>query len=148
MSEVHGAEPEADILLYFDGASKGNPGISGAACWIVDGQKSYGEYKFLGTRTNNEAEYAGLILGLKSLLCYTDKKIVVRGDSKLVIEQMKRKWKIKAANLKPLWEEAQELTKKFKDIKFVHIDRSLNTKADALANIAVQTKTFKSGVEI
>jgi ribonuclease HI len=139
---------ETNIQMFFDGASKSNPGPSGSACWIIDGQRSYGEYKFIGVKTNNEAEYNGLILGLKSLLCYSNQKIKVYGDSKLVIEQMKGNWKVKADNLKPLWKEAQELTKKFNDIEFIHVRRELNSKADALANIAVQNKSSNSNVEI
>jgi ribonuclease HI len=135
-----------EIQMYFDGASKGNhtgnPGPSGAACWIIHNSNEYGEYKFLGLQTNNVAEYSGLILGLKNLVCYKDCKIKVYGDSKLVIEQMKKNWKIKAIGLIPLWNEAQELIKDFKDIEFIHIDRSLNSKADNLANIAVSTKSF------
>ena len=133
------------ILMYFDGASKGNGGPSGAAYWIDCGDSSsyvsYGGYKYLGNATNNVAEYNGLILGLKSLLSKKDQKIIVKGDSKLVIEQINENWKVKAEHLKPLWQEAQDLIKEFKDITFVHIDRSLNSKADALANIAISTKS-------
>ena len=134
--------------MYFDGASKGNPGNSGAAYWIKCGDTSYGEYKFLGNQTNNVAEYSGLILGLKSLMKYREQSIKVHGDSKLVIEQMKGNWKVRAPNLIPLWKEANELIKNFKDIEFIHIDRSLNAKADALANIAVNTKSFRTDVEV
>jgi ribonuclease HI len=137
------------ILMYFDGASKGNPGPAGAACWINDGTSSYGEYKFLGDQTNNVAEYSGVILGLKNLNLskYKEHPIKVYGDSKLVIEQMKGNWKVKAANLLPLWQEAQELIKDFEHIEFIHIDRSLNSKADALANIAVNTKSHSTNVQ-
>ena len=131
----------SQIEMFFDGASKRNPGLSGAAFWITHGDRSYGEYKFLGIKTNNEAEYNGLILGLKSLLKHRTCTIKVVGDSKLIIEQMKGKWKINAPNLKPLWQEAQDLAKQFTDIEFIHIDRSLNSKADTLANIAVNTKS-------
>lgn len=138
-----------EVLMYFDGASKGNPGDSGAAYWVKYGDTSYGEYKFLGIQTNNEAEYSGLILGLKNLSKeYREQTIKVHGDSKLVIEQMKGKWKVKAENLKPLWDEAQELIKDLKDIQFIHIDRSLNSKADSLANMAVRTRSFNTYVKI
>lgn len=128
--------------MYFDGASKGNPGPSGAAYWVQvkneDGSDTfYEEYKFLGVQTNNVAEYSGLILGLKSLDKYKDSSIKIHGDSKLVIEQMSGKWKVNAENLKPLWIEARNLIKGFKDIQFIHIARNLNSKADSLANIAV-----------
>jgi ribonuclease HI len=139
---------ESEILMYFDGASKGNPGAAGAAYWVNDGSTSYGEYKFLGTQTNNVAEYSGLILGLKNLSKYSDKTIKVHGDSKLVIEQMNGKWQVKAENLKPLNKEAKELIKGFKNIKFIHIDRSLNSKADSLANIAVNTRSYGTNTDV
>jgi len=129
----------SEILMYFDGASKGNRGVSGAGYWIVCGNKSYGGYKFLGNATNNVAEYNGLILGLKNLPKNEELCIKVHGDSKLVIEQIKGNWKVKAEHLKPLWSEATDLIKEFKDISFIHIDRSLNSKADELANIAITT---------
>lgn len=132
---------EETILMYFDGASKGNGGSSGAAFWIKEGNESYGSYKFLEDQTNNYAEYSGLILGLEYLNDKKgDKKIKIHGDSKLVIEQMKGKWKVKAPNLIPLWSKAQELIKD-KDIEFIHIERNLNSQADMLANMAVNTKS-------
>ena len=87
---------EPDILMYFDGSSKGNPGPSGAAYVVNNGLISYEGYKFLGIQTNNEAEYNGLILGLKSLLEYKERVVKIYGDSNLVIEQMKGNWQIKA----------------------------------------------------
>jgi ribonuclease HI len=141
----------AKISMYFDGASKGNhtghPGPSGGAYWIQCDETSYGGYKFLGNQTNNVAEYSGLIFGLKNLVKYNERSISVYGDSKLVIEQMKGNWKVRAPNLLPLWNEAQTLIKDFKDITFIHIDRSLNSKADELANIAVNTRSYNTNVE-
>jgi len=130
-----------DVELYFDGASKGNGGPSGAGYWVKCEDSSYGGYKFLGNATNNVAEYNGLILGLKNLGKYREHQIKVYGDSKLVICQMNRIWKVKAEHLILLWNEAQELIKDFKDISFIHIDRSLNSKADLLANLAIRSKT-------
>lgn len=138
---------EPVIKMYFDGASKGNPGPSGGAYWIEEEDKSYGGYKFLGHQTNNYAEYNGLILGLKMLSIHSDKKIKVYGDSKLVIEQMKCNWKVKSEGIIPLFKEAQELIKNFDDISFIHIDRSLNKKADTLANIAVTTESYNDNIK-
>lgn len=129
------------INLYFDGASKKNPGKAGSAYYVEDGDSSYGGYKYLGIATNNEAEYNGLILGLKAIAKFTKYEVVVHGDSKLVIEQMKGKWKVKAENLKPLWEECKTLSNEFENISFKWIDRSKNKEADALANVAIVTKS-------
>jgi len=138
--------------MYFDGASKGNPGHSGAAYWVKcgfsSGSKSYGGYKYIGEQTNNVAEYSGLILGLRNLSKDCEQPIKIHGDSKLVIEQMKGKWKVKAPGLIPLWKEAQELVKDFENIEFIHIDRSLNSRADSLANIAVNTQSVNENTEI
>lgn len=132
-----------NIIMYFDGGSRSNGLTSGAGCYIEyeHGKIIYEGYKFLGNTTNNVAEYNGLILGLKNLNKYHDSKIIVKGDSKLVIEQINENWKVRAIHLIPLWKEAKNLAKNFKDISFIHIDRSLNSKADKLANIAIQTKS-------
>lgn len=129
-----------EISIYFDGASKGNGGASGAGYYVSsEGIKCIKGYKFLGNQTNNQAEYNALILGLQSVLVYCNEPVKVYGDSKLVIEQMKGNWKVKAVNMVPLWKTAKELAKKFSDIEFIHIDRGLNTIADSLANKAVET---------
>jgi ribonuclease HI len=146
------SEEENTIKLYFDGASKNNPGKSGAGYWIEYSNsfcnlETCGGYKYLGIQTNNVAEYNGLIIGLKNVIKvdnYSNSNITVYGDSKLVIEQMKGNWKVKSDNLIPLWKEAQELIKNLK-INFVHIDRSLNCKADKLANDAINN--YKEKVE-
>lgn len=134
------------INLYFDGASKNNPGIAGCGYFIeISNGKIFNGYNFLGTATNNEAEYQGIINGIKFLEKYRNEignieEITVKGDSKLVIEQMKGNWKVKASNLIPLWKEANILIKKFNKVNFVHIDRSLNYIADGLANIAIKNQ--------
>lgn len=134
---------EPEVHMFFDGGSRGNPGPSGCGCWIKCGELIFGEYEYLETQTNNVAEYSGLLLGLKNLTKYKEYKIKVHGDSKLVIEQIKGAWKVKAAHLIPFWSKAQDIIKEFKNIEFVHIDRSLNSKADLLANMAINTKSSK-----
>ncbi len=140
------------INLFFDGASKSNPGIAGCGYFIefVNDQgnivHSFGGYKYLGTKTNNEAEYMALISGLLSiqkLSAHENKEINVYGDSRLVIEQVQGNWKINAINLQPLCEESKILASRFKKIKFEHIDRSLNSKADYYANMAIKHKDEK-----
>jgi ribonuclease HI len=127
------------MKLYFDGAAKNNGrGPAGAGWSLEDGPFPNREgYKFLGRATNNEAEYQGLIEGLKDINPQVS-NLKVYGDSKLVIEQMKGNWKVKAANLKPLWREATELAKQFSQIEFIWIKRDLNSKADAMANLAIE----------
>jgi len=130
--------------LYFDGGSRSNPGPSGCGWFITnDLQPPHEGFKYIGHATNNEAEYQALIYGLKYLSTFLEAEfmeIQVFGDSKLVIEQMNRSWKVKAQNLIPLWKEAHELAKVFKAVKYTHIDRSLNVEADRLANKAIDLK--------
>ncbi|CAN0043537.1 unnamed protein product, partial [Discosporangium mesarthrocarpum] len=97
--------PLGAIQVYFDGGSRGNPGSSGAGSSITDadGIEIWSGYKYLGrNKTNNEAEYWGLILGLEAALKLGIGTVIVRGDSKLVIEQMKGNWQVKAPNLQEL----------------------------------------------
>jgi len=118
-------------ILYFDGCSKGNPGPSGSGA-IIEGHWSGSEY--VGVTTNNVAEYKGLILGLKHLrIICKDSKIIIKGDSMLVINHMTGKYKVKAPHLIPLYNEAKELIQDM-DIIFVYIPREENKEADRLAN--------------
>lgn len=131
------------IEIYFDGACKLNPGLSGSAFWNETDQ--CGGYKYLGLATNNVAEYNAVILALEHLISkgYNKHTIKVYGDSNLVIQQMNGKWQVKALNLKPLWEKATKIAKNFEQIEFIHVDRSLNSKADKLANLSVETKNIE-----
>jgi ribonuclease HI len=135
------------IEIYFDGASKGNPGPSSYG-YVIKYSNATEETGngFIGTRTNNEAEYTGLIESLKKLVSQGHQdivKLIIYGDSKLVIEQMAGNWKINAENLKVLKNNAQDLIKQLKqknlsiEIKWNHILRNLNAHADKLANMAI-----------
>lgn len=123
--------------LYFDGASKSNPGKSSCGWYLEIDQEIIEGYKYIGDNiTNNQAEYHGLINGLKTAIVLDVKIIEVYGDSNLVIQQMKGKFKVKSLLLMPLWLESKELQKNFDKISFHWIQRSENFKADALANKA------------
>lgn len=122
------------MSIYFDGCSKGNPGPAGCG-WVVQGPERTREgSKKLGHMTNNEAEYHGLVQALKVAKEDNIKDIIVHGDSKLVIEHMNGTWKVKATNLKQLYNEAKELSSSFASITFKWIPRTLNIRADELAN--------------
>jgi len=129
------------VKLFFDGGSRSNPGPAGCGWHIESLTEGFSEingYLYLGHATNNEAEYQALINGLKCLISNGQTlDVEVYGDSKLVIEQMKGNWKVKAQGLIPLWKEAQNLKKQFSRIEFHWIRRELNSKADALANQAI-----------
>ncbi|MDH5403713.1 MAG: ribonuclease HI family protein [Candidatus Heimdallarchaeota archaeon] len=138
------------LIIYFDGASKGNPGLAGAGAYI-EAEPFQEKYqfkltKYLGRKTNNQAEYQGLILGLeKTLELLNDgleiNELLIKGDSQLVIEQILGNWRVKSQNLIDLYEKCIFLLNKITNFgvhyKAVHLRRNLNSKADELANEAI-----------
>lgn len=113
----------ADITLIFDGGSLGNPG-KGYGSFIVLGEVPTAEpvrLEYLGQKTNNEAEYLSLINGVRSILHELDLvgrepanlSLTVLSDSKLVVEQVSGRWKVKHAGLKPLHADAVNLVRRF-----------------------------------
>ena len=134
--------------LQFDGGARGNPGVGGAGAVIFSDESKICEIwsgrKYLGSSvTNNQAEYAGLILGLRECLSREYTHIQVEGDSMLVIKQMKGEFKIHHDSLMKLWREANSILKDIpKDkIKYVHIPREKNKRADKLSNDAMDKKS-------
>jgi len=129
--------------LYFDGASRGNPGLAsfGGVIYDEDGHEEINYKKKLGRETNNYAEYSGLLAGLKVCIQYEIRSVKVYGDSKLVVEQLKGNWKVKSENIKPLYEEIKTLLtpEHFDKITFNHVRRHLNKRADELANMALDS---------
>jgi ribonuclease HI len=131
--------PEFDYKLNFDGCSKGNPGLAGAGAVIYNFDKEcWSDTFFVGENaTNNHAEYAGLILGLRRAKIMGIKCLKVEGDSLLVINQMKGLYKCKSINLLELYEKAKELESHFDIIVYEHVLRNKNKRADELSNIAI-----------
>ena len=125
--------------LFFDGASKGNPGLAGAGAVIYNDEKEiWHGNKFIGEKaTNNQAEYSGLIIGLNKAIELNIKSLSVNGDSLLIINQMTGKYKCNSENLLPFYITAKDLSKKFDNIQFQHIYRNFNKRADELSNIAI-----------
>jgi ribonuclease HI len=125
--------------LYADGAARGNPGPAGAGAALLDEEGHViGEVtRYLGTATNNVAEYTALIIGLEEARRRDVTELEIRMDSKLVVEQMNGRWKIKHPNLRPLAVIAGELLRSFPERRIRHIPRAENAIADALANRAI-----------
>ena len=125
--------------LFFDGCSKGNPGNAGAGAVIYKNDiEIYNETKYVGdNETNNVAEYTGLIIGLTEAINLNIKKLNVKGDSELIINQMNDKYKVKSSNIIHLYKNAKILSCLFDEITFNHVYRNDNTRADQLANDAL-----------
>ena len=134
--------PEFSYVMNFDGCSKGNPGIAGAGAVIYyNTEEIWSASFFVGENaTNNHAEYAGLILGLQQAFQFGIKRLLVMGDSQLVINHMKGIYKCSSPNLIELYEKAKELEKNFDEIFYEHVLRNLNKRADFLSNEGIQKK--------
>ena len=120
--------------VWFDGACLGNPGAMGAGA-VVQVDEPGGERKVLargfGRGTNNQAEYRGLILGLRHALAVGVDRVTVHGDSQLVLRQLGGTYSVKAEGLKALHDEAKQLLGRFRAVRLEWIPREQNTEADA-----------------
>jgi len=130
------------FTLHTDGGSRGNPGPSGIGYVITDQTEkeiaSGSEY--IGSKTNNEAEYIALIKGLEQALKLDIKTLNIVADSELMIKQLNKQYKVKQDHLKLLFEQVVVLASKFEQISYSHVKREFNTKADALVNLALDKK--------
>lgn len=124
------------LMLYTDGGSRNNPGPAATGIVIKDETgkilAAYGEY--LGHQTNNYAEYSAMISALKKAHELGATEVACIADSKLVIEQLKRNWKVKEPTLQKLWLIAWNELQKFKKYSLAHTLRAGNKEADAEVN--------------
>ena len=137
-------ENQNDVFeLYFDGCSKGNPGPAGAGAVLYDvSRKEVASLaSYVGDReTNNVAEYQGLVQGLRMALEHGVQRLHVKGDSQLVIRQMRGEYQVKSPSLQVHYKEAKDLAKTFLKIDYEHVYRNKNERADALSNIPLLEK--------
>jgi ribonuclease HI len=129
------------LVIYADGAARGNPGPAGIGVVIEDerGRVLKEVSRFVGRKTNNQAEYLALIQGLEAAAEYQADAIQIRLDSELLVHQLKGEYKVKSPLLKPLRNQAQKLLAKYKVVGIEHIERQYNRAADRLANRAIDT---------
>jgi ribonuclease HI len=135
--------PQSDYVLNFYGCSKGNPGPSGigAVIW-KNGQEIWSASTYLGDyKTQIQAEYLALLLGLDKCIELRIDTISVLGDSLLIINQLNGIHKVTNKILFGLYDQVCKLTSKFKYIEFVHIYKEQNARADYLSNLAFEDKT-------
>lgn len=125
-------------VAFFDGASRGNPGESSAGACIIgeDGEILWEECRALGVGTNNEAEYQALIILLEEIKKRGLRGTIVRGDSRLVISQVKGDWKVREERLKGFAGRARTLVDETGAV-LEWIPRERNSRADALSNRAL-----------
>ncbi|MFE3444132.1 bifunctional RNase H/acid phosphatase [Nocardia sp. NPDC059180] len=129
-----------EVIVEADGGSRGNPGPAGYGAVVFDADRAgvLAERKeYLGVVTNNVAEYRGLIAGLEAATELGAREVSVRMDSKLVVEQMSGRWKVKHAAMIPLADRAKRLVAGFDRVSFQWIPRKENSHADRLANEAM-----------
>lgn len=130
-----------DAVMTFDGGSRGNPGPAAWGFTITghDGTVLAAAGRTIGVATNNEAEYGGLIAGLERALELGIDNLSVHGDSKLVIEQMAGRWKVKSPGLQGLHRIARGHAARLASVTYGHVRRGENAAADRLVNAALDS---------
>lgn len=136
------------LIIYADGGSRGNPGPAASGVLICDEKgkviKEYSEY--LGTATNNEAEYQAVIFALKKAKALYGKKVVkntqveIKSDSELLVRQLNGEYKILDSKIQPLFLKVWNLKIGFSKVKFSLIPREKNKEADKLVNEALDNQ--------
>ena len=151
MSEKSLEARQNQITIYTDGGSRGNPGP--AALGVAIGAPlNKGYSKYLGKKTNNEAEYEAVIFALaklKALLgskkCKT-LKVIFKMDSDLAVQQLSNQWKIEGKTIIPLFVKIHNLRMDFNEVEFSHIPREQNKEADALVNQELDKHGHEGGL--
>lgn len=127
------------IIIYCDGAARGNPGPAGAGALILgeDGSVVFELSKYLGETTNNQAEYQALILALEEAMKQDAEEIQVYSDSELMVRQIKGQYRVKNGGLKELFKIVLRKLQTFKKYNIDYLPREKNALADSLANRAI-----------
>lgn len=132
------------VLLYADGASRGNPGPAAFGVVLCDAFENVltKHRQSIGRATNNEAEYRALISGLDRAARHTRAKVEVYMDSQLVINQMSGEWKIKESRLAKLASKVREKAGGFQEVTYAYVPRSHRKikEADTQANLALDER--------
>ncbi len=137
------------LTLQFDGGSRGNPGPAGIGVVVCaqDGTPLVTLGRFIGRATNNVAEYRALITAMEEAHKLGAKKIIIRGDSELIIKQMRGEYKVKHPDMRQLHDEAQHLLHQFDEAKIEHNLRHKNELADKLCNMAMDRRADVTEVD-
>ena len=127
------------LTAYCDGAARGNPGPAGYGAVLTDesGRVVAEIAEGIGVATNNVAEYRAAIAALERARDLGARRLLLRSDSRLLIQQLKGEWRVKNATLIRLHTEARTLARSVGDVWYEHVPRELNKDADRLANRGV-----------
>jgi ribonuclease HI len=131
--------PHPALIVYCDGAARGNPGPAGAGVFVVtpEGDVVDEIAEGLGRTTNNVAEYTAVILGLERARALGARRVLVRSDSQLLVNQLSGRYRVKSEHLKALHQRVRTLAAGFERARFEHVPRGQNVEADRLANDGV-----------
>ncbi len=130
-----------ELTIYTDGASRNNPGEAGAGVYILqDGEPAGRIARYLGTTTNNVAEYSAAIIGLEHAVRSGATAVRLFADSELLVKQINGQYKVKNEGLRPLHAKVKDLIAAIGRVEVQYIPRAQNREADALANKAIDER--------
>ena len=134
--------PNGRCSLFTDGASRGNPGQAGAGAVLLteNGEELATCSVYLGTCTNNVAEYKALLIGLEEALRQGCSELTVALDSELIVRQIQGRYKVKNEGLLPLFQQVRERLARLGKWSVTHVPRAQNARADQLANQGIDQK--------
>jgi ribonuclease HI len=137
------------LMVFSDGGARGNPGPAAAAFLVLSekGQVLAANSRYLGLRTNNQAEYEALIAALQFAATVNAEEVICYLDSELVAKQLTGEYTVRNSELRKLWRKTQELNRGFKNVRFISVPRTNSQiqKADALVNKALDEFSQYSG---
>ena len=131
-----------EVVVATDGGARGNPGPAGIGAVVATprGKVLAEVSEGIGWATNNQAEYRAVIAGLERARALGARRVRVKADSKLLVEQLRGAYRVRNAGLLPLWAEARRLAGGFDQVVWEHVPRARNRRADALANQAMDAQ--------
>ncbi len=134
-------DPAVKVIVVCDGAARSNPGPAGigAAVLTPEGEVLAEVAEGIGETTNNVAEYTAALEGLRRAAALGADEVELRSDSRLLVEQLSGRYRVKAAHLKPLHAAILSEARRIGRVEFRHVPREQNTHADRLANVGVDT---------
>lgn len=146
--ESEGADIYKRLMIFSDGGARGNPGPAAIAFLILleNGQILMIKSRYIGLRTNNQAEYEALIAALESALALNAEEVTCHLDSELVTKQLTGEYAVKNRELREMWNKVQELKKRFKKVSFINVPRTNNQiqKVDKLVNETLDAASNKT----